>query len=196
MPRRSDARQKMIRSAALLFRERGIHGTSFSDVLAHSGAPRGSVYHHFRGGKTQLAEETIRWAGEFTIAGAVAALEEHDPVEAIGVFRRQWTKILRGSDFAAGCPIVAAAVEGDREPTVRDVAGEVFADWQKTVAQSFRKRGLPASRARSLATLLLAAIEGGIILSRAERSVRPLERVTAELENVMAAAFAPDAAAA
>jgi TetR/AcrR family transcriptional regulator, lmrAB and yxaGH operons repressor len=126
----------------------------------------------------------------------VAALEEHDPVEAIGVFRRQWTKILRGSDFAAGCPIVAAAVEGDREPTVRDVAGEVFADWQKTVAQSFRKRGLPASRARSLATLLLAAIEGGIILSRAERSVRPLERVTAELENVMAAAFAPDAAAA
>src|SRR5207245_307823 len=62
MPRKSEARQKMIESAALLFRERGIHGTSFADVLAHSGAPRGSVYHHFSGGKTQLAEETIRWA--------------------------------------------------------------------------------------------------------------------------------------
>jgi TetR/AcrR family transcriptional regulator, lmrAB and yxaGH operons repressor len=154
------------------------------------------VYHHFSGGKTQLAEETIRWAGEFTIAGAVAALEEHDPVEAIGVFRRQWTKILRGSDFAAGCPIVAAALEGEREPTVRDVAGEVFADWQKLVAGALRKRGLPAARARSMATLLLAAIEGGIVLSRAERSVRPLERVAEELEHVMAAAFARDAAAA
>jgi TetR/AcrR family transcriptional regulator, lmrAB and yxaGH operons repressor len=87
-------------------------------------------------------------------------------------------------------------LEGDREPTVRDVAGEVFADWQKTIAGSFRKRGLPASRARSLATLLLAAIEGGIVLSRAERSVRPLARVAAELENVMAAAFPRDAVAA
>jgi TetR/AcrR family transcriptional regulator, lmrAB and yxaGH operons repressor len=52
MPRTSDARQKMIESAAVLFRERGIHGRSFTDVLGHSGAPRGSIYHHFRGGKT------------------------------------------------------------------------------------------------------------------------------------------------
>ena len=195
MPRRSDARERMIRSAALLFRERGIHGTSFADVLAHSGAPRGSVYHHFRGGKTQLAEEAIRWAGEFTVAGAAAALVEEDPVAAVGVFGRRWTTILRESDFTAGCPIVAAALEGEREPTVRDVAGEVFADWQATIAASLHERGLPPARAGSVATLLIAAIEGGIIMSRAERSSRPLEQVAAELEHVMAAALPGDAAA-
>src|SRR3712207_8589123 len=50
-----------------LFRssERGVQGTSFADVLEHSGAPRGSIYHHFGGGKTQLAEEATRWAGEY-----------------------------------------------------------------------------------------------------------------------------------
>src|SRR3954451_2534010 len=96
MPRRSDGRQKMIESAAVLIRERGVQGTSFADVLEHSGAPRGSIYHHFQGGKTQLAEETVRWAGDFIVAGAVAALDEDDPVAALDTFRRQWTDILRG----------------------------------------------------------------------------------------------------
>src|SRR5437868_12985261 len=100
MPRTSDAGQKMIESAAVLFRERGVLGTSFSDVVEHSGAPRGSIYHHFQGGKTQLAEEATRWAGEFIVAGAVAALADDDPVRAIEVFREQWTRLLRRSDFA------------------------------------------------------------------------------------------------
>src|SRR3954454_24864343 len=122
MPRESDARRRMIESAAVLFRERGVQGTSFSDVLAHSGAPRGSIYHHFGGGKAQLAEEATRWAGEFIVAGTTAALAQHDPVAAIAVFRAQWAKILRDSDFAAGCTMVAATLEGDREPGVRDAA--------------------------------------------------------------------------
>src|SRR5271168_4800559 len=83
MPRKSDARQKMIESAALLFSERGVQGTSFTDVLAHSGAPRGSVYHHFSGGKTQLVEDATRWAGELLIAAAVAAVDSADPIAAV-----------------------------------------------------------------------------------------------------------------
>src|ERR1700721_410215 len=59
----------MIESAAVLFSERGLQGTSLTDVLTHSGAPRGSVYHHFSGGKPELVEEATRWAGEVTIAG-------------------------------------------------------------------------------------------------------------------------------
>src|SRR3954454_7183133 len=126
MPRESDARQRMIESAAVLFRERGVQGTSFSDVIAHSGAPRGSIYHHFEGGKTQLAEEATQWAGEFIIAGTVAALAEKDPAAAIDAFRRWWSSLLRQSDYSAGCVIVAATLEGDREPTVRDAAGTAF----------------------------------------------------------------------
>src|SRR5271154_396895 len=189
MPRKSNARQKMIESAALLFSERGVQGTSFTDVLAHSGAPRGSVYHHFSGGKTQLGEDATRWAGEFTIAGAVAAVERRDPVAAVGSFRRYWSKILRASDFGAGCPVATAALEGSHQPTARDIAGEVFADWQMVIADALRRGGLPVARARSIAALLLASIEGAIVLCRAQRSLRPLERVCDELELVMASAL-------
>src|SRR3712207_9442660 len=107
-----------------LFRssERGVQGTSFADVLEHSGAPRGSIYHHFHGGKTQLAEEATRWAGEFILARTAAALAEHETVEVIAILREQWSDILRGSDFQAGCTIVAATLEAHREPTGRDAA--------------------------------------------------------------------------
>jgi AcrR family transcriptional regulator len=186
MPRRTDARQKMIESAAVLFREHGVHGTSFSDVLAHSGAPRGSIYHHFRGGKTQLAEETTRWAGEYILAATVAVLNQSDTVGAIDAFRRWSTDILRDSDYAAGCVIVAATLEGEREPTVRDAAAEAFAKWEKVLADALRERGVPTARSRSVATLLVAAIEGAIVLSRAQRTTKPLECVCRELTIVVA----------
>jgi TetR/AcrR family transcriptional regulator, lmrAB and yxaGH operons repressor len=190
MPRSSDARQRMIESAALLFRERGVHGTSFSDVLEHSGAPRGSVYHHFSGGKRELAEEATRWAGELIVAGAVAALERDDPVSAVDAICSRWIAAVRASDFGAGCTIVAATLEGDREPAVREVAGEAFSSWEREIAKAFREHGVPAARARSIATLLIASIEGGIVLARAQRSTRPLERVAEELHNTVADAVA------
>lgn len=196
MPRRSDARQQMIESAAMLFRERGVHGTSFSDVLAHSGAPRGSIYHHFRGGKAQLAEETTRWAGEFIVAMTAAALAQSDPVGALDHVRRWWTTILRSSDYAAGCVIVAATLEGEREPAVRDAAAAAFRSWETVLAKALRERGVPSARARSIATLLIAAIEGAVVLSRAQQSTRPLELVTDELQRLVAGVLEQTAAAA
>ncbi|HEX4625712.1 MAG TPA: hypothetical protein VH231_14765 [Solirubrobacteraceae bacterium] len=136
--------------------------------------------------------------GEFTTAGAVAAVERSDSVAAVGSFRRHWSNILRASDFRAGCPITSAALEGWHEPSARDIAGGVFADWQDVIADALRNRGVAARRAHSIATLLLASLEGAIILCRAERSLRPLERVSdeleLELELVMASALESGAA--
>src|ERR1700677_1973243 len=85
MGQRSDAKQKMVQAARQLIRERGYGATAFSDVLTRSGAPRGSVYFHFPGGKAQLAAEAAeahaheqveiidRAAGE---AGSAAQLVE------------------------------------------------------------------------------------------------------------------------
>jgi len=180
----------MIRSAAVLFRERGVYGTSLSDVVAHSEAPRGSIYHWFPGGKAQLAEEATRYAGEFIAAGIAAALEQDDPVAAVRAFAALWREILRDSDFSAGCPIVSATLEGDRTPAARDAAGAAFARWQELLADAFRSRGVTPARAESLSTLVVAAVEGAIVLSRAQRSSAPLERVAGELESIVAdAAF-------
>jgi AcrR family transcriptional regulator len=107
----ADSRRRMIQSAALLMRERGVEATSFSEVLARSGAPRGSIYHHFPGGKAQLIEESTRYAGEFIAAGLVASLQSGDPGAAVRAFGGSWRAILSESDYAAGCSVVAATLE-------------------------------------------------------------------------------------
>ena len=191
MPRQSDARQKMIESAAVLFRERGVQGTSFSDVLAHSGAPRGSIYHHFPRGKIQLTEETTAWAGEYILATTIAALEQSDPLGAIDTISRWWNRILRDSDYAAGCVIVAATLDGEHAPSVRVTAAEAFTKWENAFSTALRRRGVPAARARSVATLAIAAIEGAVILSRAQQTAAPLERVTKELRLILGDVLEP-----
>lgn len=173
----------MIRSAATLFRERGVEGTAFADVLEHSAAPRGSVYHHFPGGKQQLAEEATRWAGELMAAGIAAALRDEHPAAAIDHFVGLWRRVLEESDFAAGCPIVAAALEGDRSPGAREAAAETFSEWRSLLADAFVEAGLPPTEAGSMATLFIAAIEGAIVLARAQRSIEPLTEVAGELQT-------------
>jgi AcrR family transcriptional regulator len=179
----------MIESAAVLFRERGVHGTSFADVLEHSGAPRGSVYHHFKGGKTQIAEEALRWAGESMLAGIVEAMAGDDPVAAVDTWCEGWSALLRESDYAAGCSIVAAVQDGGHEPTVRAVAGEVFASWEHAVAEGLRARGLDPAESEALATLLIAAVEGAVVIARSQRSLEPLRRVSSQLQQVVGAAL-------
>jgi AcrR family transcriptional regulator len=176
----------MIRSAAMLFQEQGVERTSFTDVLAHSGAPRGSIYHHFPGGKAQLAEEATRYAGDFISAGLTAALAEDDPAAAIKRFTDQWLRLLRSSSFGAGCPIVAATLDGDRSPGLRDAAGAAFTQWEDVLAEAIQRHGIKPARARSIATLAVAATEGAIVLARAQRSTKPLERVAGELEQIVA----------
>jgi AcrR family transcriptional regulator len=180
----------MIWSAALLMRKHGVDGTSFSEVIERSGAPRGSIYHHFPGGKAQLVEEATRYAGEFIASGLAAALAEDDPVTAIHHFVSGWTAVLRRSDFSAGCPVVAASLEGDRSPGVRDAAGAAFARWEEILADGLEPHLHDAARSRELATLVIAAIEGAVVLVRAQRSTAPLQKVAAELERLLASALA------
>jgi TetR/AcrR family transcriptional regulator, lmrAB and yxaGH operons repressor len=189
-PMASDARERMIRSTTLLIRERGVEATALSDVLEHSGAPRGSIYHHFPGGKAQLVEEATRVAGGAFAEGMVAALDAGDPLAALRAFADLWLATLRESDFGAGCPIAAVAVEGDRMPAARAAAGEAFAAWQKALAAALRRQGVARGRAASLAALAVASIEGAVVLARAQRSSVPLERVADELLRVAERALA------
>ncbi len=186
----TEARQRMIETTALLIREHGIEATAFSDVIEASGAPRGSIYHHFPGGKSQLVEEATRWAGESIAGGLSRALDENDPIAGLRRFGAAWRSVLIESDFQAGCPVVAASVEGDANPGARDAAAASFTEWERQLSRSLHDRGLEDERADSLATLVVAAMEGAIVLSRARRSAEPLDRVAGELERQIAVAIA------
>jgi AcrR family transcriptional regulator len=182
MPRRSDARQKMILSQALLQCERGVAATALPDVLEHSGAPRGSIYHHFPKGRAQLAEEATEWAAGVTARRLEAHLASGDVLTAIDAFIEDWTTILLESDYAAGCPVVAGALD----PTTRRAAGTGFHRWEQLLREALERSGSAPDRAESLAVAIIAAIEGALVLSRAEGSTRPLERVAEQLRAMLA----------
>jgi AcrR family transcriptional regulator len=187
-----DSRQRMVSSAALLFREQGYSATGFRDVIEHSGAPRGSIYHHFPGGKAQLAEETLRWAGEVIARQLDRAVKAGDPVAALRVFVAAWREVLEGSDFRAGCPVVAVAVEADAGDEALAAAGDAFAEWERLIAKMLRDAGVSRAESARLATLTVAATEGAIVLSRARGDIRPLTTVARELEATIKAALPSD----
>ncbi|MGI5227347.1 TetR/AcrR family transcriptional regulator [Actinoallomurus sp. CA-142502] len=180
----SDSRERMVRSAAYLLREHGYSGTAFSDVIAHSGAPRGSIYHHFPGGKEQLAEEAVRYAGDFVAAGVRAATRDDDPVAAVRAFSGWWRRVLVDSDFRAGCPIVAVITES----RLADAAAAAFRRWQDALAAGLVSAGATPERAARVATLVTASAEGATLLCRARRSLEPFDDVVAELEDLIASA--------
>ena len=183
-----EPRDRMIVAAAAVMRERGVDGTSFSEVIARSGAPRGSIYHHFPGGKTELIEAATIYAGEYLAAGLVASLQTRDPRAAMRSFSAHWVDVLRRSDFGAGCPVLAAGL--DAAPAVRDAAGRAFASWETVLADAIAALTGDHERAACTATLAIAAIEGAVILARAQRSTGPIERVAAELERLVPASGA------
>lgn len=180
----ADARQKMIESAIVLFRERGVAATSMRDIVEHGGAPRGSIYHHFPGGKQQLALEATEFAGAF-IASLLEALATEEPAVAVEKFVGYWRSTLTDKDFEDGCPITAAAVSGDETLEARAAAGRAFGRWEGALASAITARGVPADRARSLATLIIAAVEGALVMARAQRSDEPLRAVAAELRGLL-----------
>ncbi|MGO9156521.1 TetR/AcrR family transcriptional regulator [Mycobacterium sp.] len=186
-------RERMVVSAALLIRERGAHATAISDVLEHSGAPRGSAYHYFPGGRTQLLCEAVDFAGGH-VAGIIT--EAAGSRELLDTLIEKYRQQLLDSDFRAGCPVVAVAVEagfekdGARERTAASVterAAAVFEHWTDLIAQRFIADGLPTDRANELAVLATSAIEGAILLARVRRDLTPLDVVHRQLRNVFRA---------
>jgi AcrR family transcriptional regulator len=183
-------RERMVRSAALLIRERGAHATAISDVLEHSGAPRGSAYHYFPDGRTQLLCEAVDYAGEY-VAARIAKGEQG--IEVLDTLIDAYREQLVGSDYRAGCPIVAVAVEaGDPDDPARatrliERSAAVFARWADLITARLTADGVAAARAEELAMLMTTAIEGAIIVARASRDLKPLDIVHRQLRALLQA---------
>jgi len=182
MARRPDPakRDRIVRTTRDLLRRRGVAGTTMLEVVAEAGASRGSLYHYFPGGRSEMVEDAVRGAVEEYSAG-IELLTAMDPAEAIPLIVDVWRAEAEASGYTAGCPVVAAALGGESEPAARNLAGEAFATWTDSISRMLLAAGVPAARTESLATLALSAIEGAVVVALAQRSSEPLERVAGEL---------------
>jgi len=175
----SDARRKMIESAAVLLATRGLQATAFSDVLARSGAPRGSIYHHFPKGKDELIDAAMELAG-------ARALEVLDtvyglpPREVTRFFLDLWREVLVRSDLRAGCAVLAVTVATD-SPDLLGHAATIFRAWRGRLAELYEAGGMDADAAARLATTVVAASEGAVVVSRAEQTLVPFDQVATQL---------------
>jgi AcrR family transcriptional regulator len=180
-------RERMVISAALLIRERGAHPTAIADVLEHSGAPRGSAYHYFPGGRTQLLCEAIDYTGAYIAARITRASSGLALLDDLIAHYR--SELVR-SDYRAGCPVVAVTVEaGDpaKQAPVIDRAAAAFAQWTDLIAQRLIADGVSAKRAEELAMLTTTAVEGAIVVARASRDLKPLQSVHDQLRALLQA---------
>ncbi|HEV2238787.1 MAG TPA: TetR/AcrR family transcriptional regulator [Ktedonobacterales bacterium] len=174
-----DVRERMIDGAVRLLAQRGLQATSFAEVLALTGTPRGSVYHHFPGGKDQLVGAALDRAS----ARALRALGEHEDASAeelTSVFLGIWRELLLRSHYGAGCAVLAVTVATDSNDLLRH-AGAIFRTWRGELAERFERAGLAARAATQFAATLVAASEGAVVLSRAEQSLEPFELVADQL---------------
>jgi TetR/AcrR family transcriptional repressor of lmrAB and yxaGH operons len=172
-------RERMVASAVDLLARRGLQATSFSEVLEHSGAPRGSVYHHFPGGKDQMIGSALDAAG--TRAIELLDRKAGAPAEDVATwFLHIWREVLIRGKFEAGCAVLAVAVAAG-SPELLDQTALVFRTWRRRLAELLVQGGLRPADAQRFAAMLVASSEGAVVLARAEQSLEPFDLVAEQL---------------
>jgi TetR/AcrR family transcriptional repressor of lmrAB and yxaGH operons len=183
----SDVKQRMIEKAVVLLARKGLQRASFSEVLEAAGAPRGSLYHHFPGGKNELVLAAMNEASRRALA-ALDAFNGQPADKVAGAFCAIWASVLTRSRLEAGCAVVAVTLASD-SPLLRKRAGEIFKAWRELLSRMLADGGVSPDRAEGLAANLIAACEGAVAVARAENSITPFDLVVAEQLRAIKAAI-------
>jgi AcrR family transcriptional regulator len=182
-----DTRDRMVQATIELLQQRGYAGTSFGDVTAASGAPRGSIYHHFPGGKQQLVAEAVTRYAEGIARRLRTDVQSGHSRDVVGTFVDVVRTGLRASDFSRGCAIAAVVLDvTPSESVLLDLGSQALGAWRRVLQTAFQRDGAEDARARRLATFVVAAVEGALILARADRDLTPVNEVAAELDRHLA----------
>jgi TetR/AcrR family transcriptional repressor of lmrAB and yxaGH operons len=181
----SDSRKKMVQSAASLIGAQGMNATSFSDVLADSGAPRGSIYFHFPGGKRELAKDAIRLTSEQVVAHLTANAGS-SPGEVLQHFVALFQHVVEASDGAAGCAVAGVTIDVPAsDDELLSEARAAFHSWVTLLAEQLATVGMEPDHATGVATVAVASVEGALILCRAEGGRAPLDAVVTQLQRLV-----------
>lgn len=185
-------RERIVRSAGQLIRTKGVSGTGLREVVETAEAPRGSLQHYFPEGKDQLVSEALLWMGSVAARRVERVMSKLDPPTPSGLLAgtiEPWRKEFLNLGYEGGCPLVAAAADvSATSDGIRTVLQRAFQGWLEPMAAALVRTGVPQERAGTLATMIISALEGAIILSRISRDTGPLDAVEAELGPLLDAA--------
>ncbi|MBF6090391.1 TetR/AcrR family transcriptional regulator [Nocardia cyriacigeorgica] len=181
MTTRTDSRQRFIDAAVDLFHTQGYHATGLNQLVTAGGAPKGSLYFHFPGGKEQLAAEALDQAGK-QLRERLAAVLDHGDIDAVVDLLA--TNLVE-SDFTRACPLASVALDAADSEPIRAACAGGFESWRVTIAEYLRAKGIGAERAEQLSTVALAMVEGALLLAKTNRDTAPLRAVADHLRTLM-----------
>jgi len=188
-------RERMVRTAAQLIRRQGVSGTGMREIVAEADAPRGSLQHYFPGGKEELVSDALLWMGDVAarrVRRSLSELESRTPSALLASIVENWQRDLTNEKFSAGCPLVAAAADTAGTSTqLRQVLRRAFDGWLEPLSEGLVELGVPLERADNLAVVIIAALEGAIILARVRRDLTPFEALVRELGPLLDAVAQP-----
>ncbi len=182
------SRQKLVEATATLLRRQGFHATGLAEIVTESGAPRGSLYFYFPGGKEELACAALAESGamwrELLTRVIDAAPDLGTAVESVC---RLLGEGLAASNWEHGCPLATVALEASAaSPAVREVCASHFAAWEELIAARLGAAGASPEDAARFGRFALAALEGALLLAKVKRDPAPLTEAGAMLREMFA----------
>jgi TetR/AcrR family transcriptional repressor of lmrAB and yxaGH operons len=180
-------RDRLVAAMLDALRTRGYHGVGLNELLAAAHAPKGVLYHHFPGGKAELAVCAI----ESVVAKLCADLEKllqrtSDPVQALVAWMAQAQRVLAGSGFASGCPLATIALESTPDDeAIRAALADGFAAIRTRLADALARAGMAQERALGVAALIVSAYEGALVQARVAGNVRVMRDTSEALVGLL-----------
>ena len=187
-----EARLRLVATAADMLRRRGMNATSIRELAKAANAPLGSTYHYFPDGKKQVITEAIQFAGN-KISSMLETTLKQGAKSGLQSFLHVWRDVIESTNFNAGCPVIAAAMEeatNDDIDAAREAAATVFNKWQKLISETLITEGIKRKQANALATMIIASTEGALAMCRATKDIKPFDQVTDQLHLLLDIALA------
>ncbi|MBU3182903.1 TetR/AcrR family transcriptional regulator [Clostridium psychrophilum] len=187
MNNKVNVKEKFIETASKLFQIKGYNATGLNEILAKSGAPKGSLYYHFPKGKEQLALESVNLAGQKIITNVINALDSiENPVEAIKFNIENIAIIIDNEQKTSDISISLIALETYLTSEIlRKACDEIFTSLENIYAKKLIKSGISKDKSYELGCVIAAMIEGGITLSLTKKSGDSLRILAKQLPNLI-----------
>jgi TetR/AcrR family transcriptional regulator, transcriptional repressor for nem operon len=177
MTKGEETRQRIIQQAAPLFNQRGYEGCSLQDIMDATGLEKGGIYRHFES-KEELAAEAFDFAWAFASTKRRQSL--NDIPNHVDRLKQYVANFVERSGFPGGCPLLNTAVDSDNgNPILRDRVRKALRSW-KSLLENILNDGIAAGTVRpnidpcKVTSILIAGLEGGMLISRIERNDRGL----------------------
>jgi AcrR family transcriptional regulator len=184
-PTRRDGRDRLLNGARRLLAEKGYAGMELRDVAERGRAPRGSIYHHFPGGKKQLAVEAAELEGREIRAAIESSLAELGLAETLSTFGEMFRRRVKDQPERLGCPVAAAALARPEDPALAAAATAAFESWEAPIAAALREEAVAEDDAEAFAGLVVSTIEGALVRARAAGDQAPLDSAVAGLHQAL-----------